>query len=93
MERPWQATLSPLMLVTIQPSCWTLPSMVAVRPWPPTSCAVIWTAPVCGSALPVTCAIDFIPSQEIMPVNVLFGPTTMCQSIGGQEPFALESNA
>ena len=46
-----------------------------------------------GLMVPVAWAIDFMLSHEIMPDSVLFGPTTTCQSRGGQAPWAVEWNA
>ena len=46
-----------------------------------------------GLMVPVAWAIDFMLSYEIMPDSVLFGPTTTCQSRGGQAPWAVEWKA
>ena len=77
---PVQVTFCPLMFALSQPFCPTVPSMVAERPWPPTSFAVMAKVLAVGLTVPVAWAIDFMLSHEIMPDSVLPAPTTMCQS-------------
>jgi hypothetical protein len=89
---PWQLTFLPLMLAISHPSCLTVPSMVAVRFWPPTSVAVIWKVLACMLTLPEARAIAFMSSQEIIPDSPPFEPTTTCQSREGQPLCALEWN-
>jgi hypothetical protein len=87
---PWQLTFGPLTLATSQPSPLTVPSTVAVRAWPPTSCAFIEKVRADILTVPVAWAIDFMLSHEIMPDRVPPGPATMCQSSAGQLACAVE---
>lgn len=49
---PWQVMFGPLTLATSHPPVLRVPSTVAVRPWPPTSTAVIWKVLACELKLP-----------------------------------------
>ena len=82
----------PLILATSHPSCLTVPSIVAVLPFPPSSIltAVIWKVRLAGLIVPVARAIACMLFQVITPDSVLFAPTTMCQSAEGQAPLAFE---
>src|SRR5215469_1300992 len=62
----------------------------AVRPWPPTSFAVMWNVLLCMFALPVAWAIDFMLFQENMPSRRPPSVATICQSRAGQPPWAAE---
>ncbi len=49
---PWQVMFGPLTLATSHPPVLRVPSTVAVRPWPPTSTAVIWKVLACELKFP-----------------------------------------
>ena len=89
---PLHSIFGPLMLATSHPSALTCPVMLAVRPCPPTSFAVIEKVRV-GVTDPVAWAIAFMSSQASIPLSELLGPTVTCQSSAGHGPDAWEWNA